>query len=315
MKAALKSAVAAVVLAVGAFASAQAATLDLSGYIGNANVFSFHDFSAPYADVEGAIMAAGNVTLSSYTTNLKDKDAYGHYAMIVGGDLTYTGGNIHNGDVYVGGTPTYNAGGGTILDAGYNTYGGTAPVNMAALAAGLTNASAELKAIANTGSANQVNSQIFLTGTNSSVEIITINASMMNTATEFALSNFATDATIIVNVVGNTATIQGGYGQFDGYNVLFNFVDATTLNINTGANISILAPTASVKDGSGVIDGTVVVSNWDSGVQINAENPFVKINVPGLVTAVPEPETYAMLLTGLGLIGFIGRRRKHAAAR
>lgn len=28
------------------------------------------------------------------------------------------------------------------------------------------------------------------------------------------------------------------------------------------------------------------------------------------VTAVPEPETYAMMLTGLGLMGFIVRRRK-----
>ncbi|PSJ18247.1 hypothetical protein C7H79_04075 [Nitrosomonas supralitoralis] len=28
------------------------------------------------------------------------------------------------------------------------------------------------------------------------------------------------------------------------------------------------------------------------------------------VTAVPEPETYAMLLAGLGLIGFIAHRRK-----
>ena len=31
------------------------------------------------------------------------------------------------------------------------------------------------------------------------------------------------------------------------------------------------------------------------------------------VAAVPEPETYAMLLTGLGLIGFIARRRQKAA--
>ncbi|OZA36288.1 MAG: hypothetical protein B7X87_14305 [Hydrogenophilales bacterium 17-64-34] len=27
------------------------------------------------------------------------------------------------------------------------------------------------------------------------------------------------------------------------------------------------------------------------------------------VTAVPEPETYAMLLAGLGLVGFVARRR------
>jgi hypothetical protein len=36
----------------------------------------------------------------------------------------------------------------------------------------------------------------------------------------------------------------------------------------------------------------------------------------GTVTAVPEPETYAMLLAGLGLLGYVGRRRqrKEAAA-
>jgi hypothetical protein len=31
------------------------------------------------------------------------------------------------------------------------------------------------------------------------------------------------------------------------------------------------------------------------------------------VTAVPEPETYAMLLAGLGVIGFMARRRKQTA--
>jgi hypothetical protein len=33
------------------------------------------------------------------------------------------------------------------------------------------------------------------------------------------------------------------------------------------------------------------------------------------VTAVPEPETYAMMLAGLGLMGFTARRRKQSAAR
>lgn len=36
---------------------------------------------------------------------------------------------------------------------------------------------------------------------------------------------------------------------------------------------------------------------------------IILTDVPGFVTAVPEPETYAMLLAGLGLIGFIARRR------
>jgi hypothetical protein len=31
-------------------------------------------------------------------------------------------------------------------------------------------------------------------------------------------------------------------------------------------------------------------------------------------TPVPEPETYAMMVAGLGLLGFAARRRKQAAA-
>jgi hypothetical protein len=34
----------------------------------------------------------------------------------------------------------------------------------------------------------------------------------------------------------------------------------------------------------------------------------------GAAAAVPEPETYAMLLAGLGLLGFAARRRQHQRA-
>ena len=36
-------------------------------------------------------------------------------------------------------------------------------------------------------------------------------------------------------------------------------------------------------------------------------------NAVSAIAAVPEPETYAMLLAGLGLVGFVARRRKQAA--
>ena len=36
--------------------------------------------------------------------------------------------------------------------------------------------------------------------------------------------------------------------------------------------------------------------------------------IRGLLTPIPEPETYAMLLAGLGLLGFVARRRQRNAA-
>ena len=41
---------------------------------------------------------------------------------------------------------------------------------------------------------------------------------------------------------------------------------------------------------------------------------FIAFTYEGGVLAVPEPETYAMLLAGLGMLGFMARRRKQQAA-
>ena len=43
-----------------------------------------------------------------------------------------------------------------------------------------------------------------------------------------------------------------------------------------------------------------------TGVFLHSDNAFIN--------SVPEPETYAMLLAGLGLLGFVARRRKQKAA-
>jgi hypothetical protein len=43
-----------------------------------------------------------------------------------------------------------------------------------------------------------------------------------------------------------------------------------------------------------------------------AESITIQIGTPATVAAVPEPETYAMFLGGLGLMGFAARRKKAA---
>ena len=45
----------------------------------------------------------------------------------------------------------------------------------------------------------------------------------------------------------------------------------------------------------------------DIGNYLGAQNAAVNLNV----AVVPEPETYALFMAGLGLMGFIARRRKN----
>lgn len=40
----------------------------------------------------------------------------------------------------------------------------------------------------------------------------------------------------------------------------------------------------------------------------------ISLSIKSTVPAVPEPETYAMLVAGLGLLGWVGRRRKQQIA-
>ena len=91
--------------------SANATVLNLMAPVGGANLYAVHDFSAPSSDVEGAVVAGGNVTIASYSINHNDKDAFGKdgkdgYALVAGGNLTLNGGSIENGKAYVGGKTT-----------------------------------------------------------------------------------------------------------------------------------------------------------------------------------------------------------------
>ena len=309
MIAVAKNAVSAVVLAIAALGGAQAAVLDLG--LSGANVFSFTDFKAPSADVEGAIMAGRDVQLNNYSVNYNNVDAFGGYSLIVGGNLKFTSGSIKNGDTYVGGTTSVTK----QVDMYSPVKTGTAPVNLGALSTRLKSTSSSLSTLATTGSAAVQWGVLNITGSKKAVEVIDIDAKTLSSVSYFNFSNLNAGSTLIFNVSGDKASFNGGYQGFENYNVLFNFYQATDLGVHTGLTANILAPKASVTGGSGVINGNVIVDSWSSSVQINANHFFKSVNVQGFASAVPEPESYAMLLAGLGLVGVIARRRRQASAR
>jgi len=47
---------------------------------------------------------------------------------------------------------------------------------------------------------------------------------------------------------------------------------------------------------------------------LDSSRTLARWSLSGPVAAIPEPETYAMMLAGLGLLGAVSRRRKQKAA-
>jgi len=98
----------------------------------------------------------------------------------------------------------------------------------------------------------------------------------------------------------------------------FNLTGATAFSLSGFNNFTDLAGgsqlsslTASLsKLNAGSFDQFVTLSwnghndNWVGGTN------SLTLELKGMVTAVPEPESYAMLLAGLGLMGTIARRRE-----
>lgn len=71
--------------------------------------------------------------------------------------------------------------------------------------------------------------------------------------------------------------------------------------------------------GDGLTNGYVLTGSTQNGIAGVVQNHqlWFDINVGGdpvVIPGIPEPETYAMLLAGLGLLGWVVRRRKQQAA-
>ena len=80
-----------------------------------------------------------------------------------------------------------------------------------------------------------------------------------------------------------------------------------------GASITVAGNVVTGAEGNGVVQftGTFSSISWTD----TFENFYAfTVGVNGPIGAVPEPESYAMLLAGLGLLGFVARRRKQKAA-
>jgi len=280
------------------------------------NVLVQDSFQSQFSEVQGVLAVGGNATLFNYGVDLLSTPYGGAsgYGLVVGGNLTFSSGAV--GTLITNPAQTYYGGAlsGSLVNytGGFNTVN---PLSFSSLFNQASVASTALAGYSNTGATTLNVGGIFgnpagltLTGDGSSaVQVFSISGTDLQTRNQIVVNNVPTTSTVLVNVTGTFAQLASvdSSSPFDpfGGKVLFNFKDAAQVNFaNTGLHASILAPNAVITSNSGHIRGVVIAKDWNGNFEVQ----------PGaapLLLAVPEPETYAMMLAGLGLLGFVARRR------
>ena len=315
------------------------------------NVVSFNNFNSNN-HVDGRVFVGGNFQSGSpagsnfsILNNNIPSSQYGTGALTVAGNASFQSGNSINagGGINVGGNVSgnFNNNGNNVV-----TYGGsnTAFANNTTFTSGganftnallsqsndikasLTSLSSNLAALSNTGGVSvggDSNNQT-ITVTGSGLQVLNWSEAMFegNSNQQLAVS-IPSGATLVVNVAGTDIDFNRNFNNYANMqNVVFNFYQATTVDIGRQFSGSILGVFADITGGnSGNIDGSVVGNNVIQNSNGEIHNAYFQGDLSSVGSgsspiAAPEPSTWGMLILGFGLIGVAlrGRRRIPGAA-
>jgi choice-of-anchor A domain-containing protein len=257
------------------------------------------------SDIVGDAVIGGNLSGATFFgggSNVPSSPDLYLFGKLNSGLNLNSGGNLY----YAGSTSEHvNFNGGGKL---YTTL----PNPVGYYASPLTALSTRLSDLTATTGTSFVNGK-FNAGSNAGIVVFDISGSTLaSDLVNHDISFTGTGVTsYIINVIGNFTDPSSTHFNVDQQDALFNFEDATTVNLGQwGA--SILAPDAAVKITSGGnIEGSLFANEFLGGGELHNNNLFDGA-LPS--AAAPEPSTWAMLIAGFAGLAFLGWRRARKAA-
>ncbi|MBS0191295.1 MAG: choice-of-anchor A family protein [Phycisphaerales bacterium] len=262
------------------------------------------------SEVEGRTMVGQISGTSNYATKLLPTSAYlGIDTLVVGsggsGSSNY---QVNSGRARLfgsKGSATYNMNGGGALIQ--NDSGVSTTINNAW--ADVTNASTYCQSLAATNTVTLPSGQpagvtFNCVAGGSGIAVFSVNGNSLfqNNLVQQMSINMNGASTVVINVSGTNITYNGGnmVGGFTVANaskIIWNFYQATTLNIDRHFFGAILAPNATMSN-STAIEGSVFTSTFNQNGEVHLPNFGGNIPAPG-----------ALALAGFGMV-VAGRRRR-----
>ncbi len=279
------------------------------------NVYVLGNMQESNVDSEGRVAVGGNATLTNYGVGSKFSSSPGSAGttLVVGGNLSYNGGEVHYGSLAYGGTLSGNFG----VPNGSITHG--SPFDFTTGNGYLLNASSYWSGLTATGSTINYYGGVQLIGTNPGLNVFTLSGGLLSSAWGVMIDAPA-GSTVLVNITGSADAFRNMAIQFQDLNndhtglanrqnVIYNFYEATTLELG-GISVqgSILAPKATVNFGNGNVEGNLIAGNLIGSGE--AHNYLFTGDLPA-PTPVPEPASAILSLAGCAMLAL--RRRRHAS--
>jgi choice-of-anchor A domain-containing protein len=218
------------------------------------DIYTLGDLTLSSGSVKGRVAAGGNTSLSSMSignglSGISD-------VLIVGGNLNANGGAVLNGNVVYGGTaislPSIPQG--TARQV-------TDPLAAATTKAWVTSVSTAWKNLPGISGAGTTT--LTLRGTNATRNVFTVSAAALANAKTLNI-NAPAGSTVVINVSGTSGTISltgMNVSSTDSRHVVFNFYQAETLTVDSGAVQGMIwAPLADVTVNGGSIVNTTFLA-------------------------------------------------------